>query len=110
MQKLIRDGKVAVLYSRGYGCGWYSEHGNLDLLFHPVLVELVLSGNNAAITHELVTALGITVDANHVHPDDVRWLEVEWIPEGALFRIQMDEDDNRREVVVLQDQHQWIRA
>ena len=24
MQKVIRDGKVAVLYSPGYGAGWYT--------------------------------------------------------------------------------------
>jgi hypothetical protein len=24
MEKVIRDGKVAVLYSPGYGAGWYS--------------------------------------------------------------------------------------
>ena len=28
MNKVIRDGKVAVLYSPGYGAGWYSWNWN----------------------------------------------------------------------------------
>jgi hypothetical protein len=42
MNKLIRDGLVAVLYSPGFGAGWYSwnsEHP--EILFDPALVELV---------------------------------------------------------------------
>jgi len=42
MEKVIRDGKVAVLISQGWGAGWYSWHrDNQELLFHPKLVEMV---------------------------------------------------------------------
>jgi hypothetical protein len=43
MDKVIRDGKVAVLYSPGYGAGWYSWHDNEELLYDPVIVDMVES-------------------------------------------------------------------
>lgn len=45
MEKLVRDGKVAILYSKGYGAGWYSWHGIKELIFHPKLIEMVELGN-----------------------------------------------------------------
>ena len=44
MEKVIRDGKVAVLYSPGYGAGWYSWHDIEDLLYDPAVVEMVEKG------------------------------------------------------------------
>jgi hypothetical protein len=42
MEKVIRDGKVAVLISQGWGAGWYSWHRDKqELLFSPKLVEMV---------------------------------------------------------------------
>lgn len=42
LQKVIRDSKVAVLYSPGFGAGWYSWNTkHPQLLFHPKLVEMV---------------------------------------------------------------------
>ena len=55
MEKVIRDGKVAVLVSHGFGAGWYSwntEHQ--QLLFHPKLVEMVEQNRINEITDEWV--------------------------------------------------------
>jgi len=42
MNKLVRDGKVAVLYSPDYGSGWYTWNpNNPELLFDPAIVQLV---------------------------------------------------------------------
>ena len=41
MQKLIRDGKVAVLVSPGFGAGWYGWHFIEELVFDPSIVEWV---------------------------------------------------------------------
>jgi hypothetical protein len=43
MDKVIRNGKVAVLYSPGWGVGWFSWHGIEDLLYDPVVVGMVES-------------------------------------------------------------------
>ena len=44
MQKYTnKDNQIAVLYSPGYGAGWYTENTRRpDCLFHPELVELVM--------------------------------------------------------------------
>ena len=45
MEKVIKEGKVAVLVSPNYGAGWYSwNSGYKELLFHPKLVEMVEQG------------------------------------------------------------------
>jgi len=41
MNKVIVDGKVAVLYSPGYGAGWFSWHNVEELIYDPEVVKLV---------------------------------------------------------------------
>jgi hypothetical protein len=42
MDKVIRDGQVAVLYSPGFGAGWYSWNREMpELLFEPNLVAMI---------------------------------------------------------------------
>jgi hypothetical protein len=46
MDRVIVDGYVAVVYSRGYGAGWSSwnrEYSEEELIFDPGLVDLVLA-------------------------------------------------------------------
>lgn len=46
MEKVIRDGKVAVLYSEGFGAGWSTwNEGMNELVFHPKIVNMVLVKN-----------------------------------------------------------------
>ena len=46
MDKVIRDGKVAVLVSYGYGAGWstWNSARSDSLLFDPDIVQMVLDG------------------------------------------------------------------
>lgn len=53
MEKVIRDVKVAVLISQGFGAGWYSWHSKQELLFHPKIVELVEQNRKNEITEKL---------------------------------------------------------
>ena len=42
MNKLIEDGKVAVLYSPGFGAGWYTwNYDTPEILFDPAIVKFV---------------------------------------------------------------------
>ena len=43
MNKVIKDGKVAVLISYGYGAGFYTWGAPVETIFNPKLVELVES-------------------------------------------------------------------
>lgn len=112
MDKVIRDGKVAVLYSPSYGGGWYSwntDHQCAEqLLFHPTLVQMVEEKRHEEIDDELVCELfGISEnDAPYIGSARCD-LKIAWIPEGTLFRI--DEYDGA-ESIVLQDQDDWIVA
>ncbi len=82
MNKVIRDRKVAVLYSPGYGAGWYTWHNIKELLFDPVVVQFVENNEHAKIedycktTHNEYEYYGGACD-----------LEIEWVPEGTIFEI-----------------------
>lgn len=82
MEKLIRDGKVAVLVSRGYGAGWYSWINDARVLFDPVIAQMVLDEKSSD---------EILKYAEKQYPDaylgGVDGLYVKWIPQGTLFRI-----------------------
>jgi hypothetical protein len=41
MEKVVREGKVAVLYSPGFGAGWTTWGAPKELLFDPEVVALV---------------------------------------------------------------------
>lgn len=85
LEKVIRDGSVAVLISPGYGAGWYSwnkEHK--EILFHPKLVEMVEQGRNKEITDKWVKEnLGIDM-----YTGGAEQLQIQWLPEGTAFKIE----------------------
>jgi len=85
MEKVIRDGKVAVLVSHGFGAGWYSwNQKHKELLFNPKLVELVESDRRDEITKEWVKEnLGIS----DVYCGGVTGLKIHWIEQGTAFKI-----------------------
>jgi len=101
MNKLIRDGKVAVLVSPGFGAGWYTWHRNEELLYDPSIVEWIEQGDLDKINTYLElkypndTSLGLSD------------LEVNWVPIGDKFRI--DEYDGA-ESLVLQTNEHWLTA
>jgi len=85
MEKVIRDGNVAVLISHGYGAGWYTwntEHK--ELLFHPKLVEMVEQERHSEITDSWVKE-NLGIDIYTVGSDG---LTIHWLPEGTAFHVQ----------------------
>lgn len=108
MEKVIKDGKVAVLYSPGYGAGWstwcYNDALIETLLFHPLIVEKVESGLKQEITTEwLVKQFG--EDFEDVFCTGAGDLKIKWLPEGTAFRI--DEYDGF-ETVIIDEQLYYI--
>jgi len=85
MEKVIRDGKVAVLVSPGYGAGWYSwntEHK--EILFHPKIVQMVESGKRSEINDQwMVDNIGIDIFTGGAET-----LEIKWLPAGTFFTIE----------------------
>jgi hypothetical protein len=103
--RLIRDGQVAVVYSRGYGAGWSSwnrEYGEEELIFDPGLVELVLANKT-----DKEIEVYATLKWPGAYLGGLEGLDIRWVPEGTKFHIR-EEDGN--EIVVQDDDIEWITA
>ena len=83
MSKVIRDGKVAVLVSPGYGAGWYSWNTEYpEILFDPIVVDAI---ERKLPIREIETYLKDTYP--NIHLSGYCDLEIQWIPEGTQFKI-----------------------
>lgn len=83
VEKYIKDGKVAVLYSPGFGAGWVSwndEHAEY-LAFDKDLVQAVLDGN-------LTLAASLAEASAGIYAGGARDLKVEWLNPGDMFEIE----------------------
>ena len=97
--KIIRDGKVAILIAPAYGIGWSTEGYNKEMretmLFCPVLVEMIL--NNA--TQEELQAKAENLFEQAFVPKD---LTVKWIDQGTKFRVS--ESDGSESIKIFDEQ------
>lgn len=114
MKKVIRDGKVAVLYSPGFGAGWstWSLERSNDLLFEPTVVALVEDRDEGRITNEqlveLVESYCIKQYGEHaVYCGGVDDLVIYWVPEGTLFKIN---EYDGSESIEFKEGEQWVVA
>lgn len=101
MNKLIKDGKVAVLISCGYGAGFYTWGAPIEAIFDPKLVELVGSedfdgANEYARNTYMDTYIGGVED-----------LVVVWVDEGEDFIIN---EYDGSESIQLKSKTEWITA
>ena len=80
MEKVIRNGKVAVLISADYGAGWSTWNDN-DCLFTPEIVELVLAEADTDLIQEAATRLY----GSGFYTGGASGLTIEWVPEGQKF-------------------------
>lgn len=101
MKKVIRDGYVAVLVSPRYGAGWYSWHGVMELVFDPVVVDML---------EKKVDRYEIEKYCEKEYGDDLYLggledLEIAWIPEGREFII---EEYDGSEYLRFKDEINWI--
>ena len=101
MDKVIRDGKVAVLISYGYGGGFYTWGAPPEAIFDPKLVELVESedfdGANEYVRNTYLDT----------YTGGVEDLEVVWVDEGEEFIIN---EYDGSESIQLKSKTQWITA
>ena len=108
MDKVIRDGKVAVLVSRGYGGGWSTwvpDEYRETYLFHPKLVQMVEEGLNDEITSEWLQQ---ELDMGEwSYAGGVEGLYIKWVPVGTQFHI---EEYDGFETLVTSLDINWITA
>jgi hypothetical protein len=101
--KVIRDGKVAVLYSPGFGAGWStwdSDYGE-ELIFDPMMVKYVEEDNYDALYAYAAMRYP------SAYTGGLGDLTIAWLPEGTLFRIE--EYDGSESIETLGDTD-WIKA
>jgi len=103
MRKLVRDGKVAVLVSSGFGAGWYSWHYNKELLFDPDIVKML----ELDWPRERILAHCEKFYSEDFYYGGIEGLSIVWVDEGSKFRI--DEYDGSERLVKLTDDD-WIEA
>lgn len=103
MEKYLKAGRVAVVYSPGFGAGWYTWNKEYpDMIFDPVMVHYVLEEKfDEARTYATLKWPEAYIGSN---VDD---LQVEWVHEGQMFKIN-EYDGN--ESIELKDSDQWIVA
>ncbi len=83
MDKVIRDGLVAVLVSPGYGAGWSTWGGGDVALFSPAVVAWVEGGKVGNID-QIIKSAGFP---EHFYTGGAGQLSIEWLPVGTAFRI-----------------------
>jgi len=104
VEKVIRDGKVAVVYSLGFGAGWSTwDHNGMgkNLLFDPMIVNCVESGD----FDKLITYM--TLWYPDVYTGGMGDLKIEWLPEGTLFRIY---EYDGSESIEVKEEIDWVTA
>jgi hypothetical protein len=101
MNKVIRDGKVAVLISCGYGAGFGSWGGPIEAIFDPKLVELIESEDfDGAVKYVETTYPGATTFG-------IIDLQIAWIDEGEEFTIN---EYDGYESIQLKSKTPWLTA
>lgn len=107
MNKVIRDGNVAVLYSPNYGAGWYSWHHNKELLFSPEIVSIIETFDDCDVRYDKIIEY---MDENYpdVYAGGAGDLTITWLSEGDVFEIQ--EYDGYESIRTLANIDNWLIA
>lgn len=101
MEKLIRDGKVAVLISDNWGWGFHTWGAPLEAIFNPQLIELIEHRKyDEAIEFVNKTYPNSPIG---IHND----LHIYWVEEGREFYITQYDG---LESIVFKDEIKWITA
>lgn len=108
-EKYIKNGRVAVAYSPGFGAGWSTWESNNELtdtlIFHPDIINMILSNKQSEIDKDwLVEHFG--EEFKGVYCGGASNLSIEWVPVGTQFRI--DEYDGDESVIELVNDNIYI--
>ena len=100
MNKLVNDGKVAVLVSPGFGAGWSTWNRDCpDMLTDAGLADLVLKGDLDQIKAYAV------LKWPDAYLGGVDSLTVVWIPQGTEIKIA---EYDGSETIEYRDSESWI--
>lgn len=108
MEKLIKDGCVAVLVSHGYGAGWSTWENDERMIFDPVLAEML---EREVVDGSIDVSEELEIVAKQRYPEaylgGLDGLAVHWVPIGSRFRI---EEYDGAESIVFENEYRWSVA
>ena len=100
--KYVKDGQVAVLYSPGYGAGWFTWNTDTpEILFDPAIVELVEQEKWEELQSYVV------LKYPNIYSGGLRDLRIRWIPVGTQFHVN---EYDGSETIETRDSVDWITA
>lgn len=111
MPVINEDGMVAVVYSPGYGGGWYTWNtglvGSEMLVFDPIIVDAVLKKDTSTtwITDIEKRVEELFGKDEYVSMVGLDQLEVEWLPRDTKFVIQ---EYDGSEYIQLDQHFYWL--
>lgn len=103
--KVVRDGRVAVLVSPGFGAGWSTwadRELRERLLFDPEVVAWVEAGKEGPLP-DLEAKYG----DHYFYDGGAGDLMIEWVPVGVKFRIH---EYDGSESLVRESEEEWVVA
>lgn len=102
MEKIIRDGKVAVAVSPGYGAGWstWNDVDPMDAKFNQLFLDGDLEGIEAL-------SEGLKGDDTYIYTGGAEDVEIVWVPVGTKFVIE--EYDGSESLMTIDD-FNWMEA
>lgn len=111
MNKVVRDGRVAVIISQSYGLGWYSHYKIDDLLYDPKIVRMLENPDENEDFGSIMQYCSEKYQLKQDNPN--HWggriidLGITWVPEGAEFIVH---DYDGLEEVWIKDRLNWKTA
>lgn len=110
--QVVRDGKVAILYTSNYGTGWFTYHGIHELLRDPEVVVLVEKRDMAG-AHErdhyndkIIEYCNNRYGSNYYY-GGADLLTIAWLEIGEKFRIV---EYDGKEWIELLTETVWMEA
>lgn len=95
VEKVVRDGMVAVLVSPGYGAGWSKwadDDKKLTALFDRRFVEAAEAG-----VKDIESVCEEVFGGDYMYTGGWRNIQVRWLPEGTVFIVEeYDGSENLR--------------
>ena len=102
MNKVIRKGCVAVIYSPEYGAGWSTWNRKYpEILFDPAIVEFIEKDQSEELE------VYVKLKYPGIYDGGMRDLEIEWLPVGAEFIIK---EHDGAETLEIKDDIIWYTA
>ena len=111
VERVVRDGKVAVLISPPFGSGW-SNGETRDkaevLLFHPLLVQAKENRQGLAKVEAVVEAVltNLNIDYRYLYLGGWDQTEIQWVPVGTRFYV--NEYDGYEELIIIGPGYGWV--